>query len=171
VLSKADLVAPEEADLAATVWRERFAADAPAREAWEEPVERSPVIVTSSATGQGLDELRVELLRRVPALDPGDALPGVDDGAAMAEHRVFRPAAARRRETFEVEQVEGGPWRVSGDAIERLIARHDLDNEDALMHVEHRLQRMGVIRALEAKGFEPGDDVEIGGVIFELDPG
>ncbi len=30
---------------------------------------------------------------------------------------------------------------------------------------------MGVIRALEAAGFEPGDDVEIGGTVFELDPG
>jgi GTP-binding protein len=28
-----------------------------------------------------------------------------------------------------------------------------------------------VIRALEAQGFEPGDDVEIAGVVFELDPG
>ena len=29
---------------------------------------------------------------------------------------------------------------------------------------------MGVIRALEAAGFEAGDDVEIGGVVFELRP-
>jgi GTP-binding protein len=29
---------------------------------------------------------------------------------------------------------------------------------------------MGVIRALEAQGFAPGDDVEIGGIVFELDP-
>jgi GTP-binding protein len=28
-----------------------------------------------------------------------------------------------------------------------------------------------VIRALEAAGFQPGDDVEIAGVVFELDPG
>jgi GTP-binding protein len=28
-----------------------------------------------------------------------------------------------------------------------------------------------VIRALEAAGFTPGDDVEIAGVVFELDPG
>ena len=27
------------------------------------------------------------------------------------------------------------------------------------------------LRALEAAGFQPGDDVEIGGVVFELDPG
>ena len=42
---------------------------------------------------------------------------------------------------------------------------------DFLAHVEHRLHRMGVVRALEAAGFEPGDDVEIAGVVFELDPG
>jgi GTPase len=28
-----------------------------------------------------------------------------------------------------------------------------------------------VIAALEARGFEPGDDVELGGIVFELDPG
>ena len=57
------------------------------------------------------------------------------------------------------------------DPAARLLARHDLDNDEALAHVEHRLHRMGVVRALEAAGFEPGDDVEIAGVVFELDPG
>ena len=70
-----------------------------------------------------------------------------------------------------MEQVDDGVFRVVGDPVERLIARHDLDNEEALAHVEHRLHRMGVIRALEEAGFEPGDDVEIAGVVFELDPG
>ncbi len=58
-----------------------------------------------------------------------------------------------------------------GPRVERLIARHDLDNADALRYVEERLRRLGVIRALEREGFEPGDDVEIAGVVFELDPG
>ena len=85
----------------------------------------------------------------------------------VAEYQVFRPA---RRRAFEVEQTGDGAFRVTGEAVDRLIARHDLENEEALAHVEHRLRRMGVIAALEAKGFEPGDDVEIGGVVFELDP-
>src|SRR5829696_9613714 len=50
-LSKADLVAPEEAERAAEEWRERLSA---------------PVLITSSATRQGLDDLRRELLHRVP---------------------------------------------------------------------------------------------------------
>jgi GTP-binding protein len=61
-------------------------------------------------------------------------------------------------------------WIVLGDAVDRLIARWDLENEEAQALVESRLRRMGVIGALERAGFEPGDDVEIGGIVFELDP-
>ena len=59
---------------------------------------------------------------------------------------------------------------VRGESVERLFMRWDLENEEAQAHVERRLQRMGVIAALERAGFEPGDDVEIGGTVFELDP-
>jgi GTPase len=120
--------------------------------------------VTSAATGQGLDELRRALLHRVPVAEPLPADAGEDE---VAEFQVFRPAAGR---AFEVERTGEHEFRVTGDAIERLIARHDIENDEALAHVEHRLRRMGVIAALRAKGFEPGDDVELGGVVFELDP-
>ena len=104
---------------------------------------------------------------RVPveAPQPAAALAAEEE---LAEHRVFRPAADRG---WRVEPVGDGAFRVSGAPVERLMARFDLDNDEALAHIEHRLHRMGVMRALEAAGFEPGDDVEIGGVVFELDPG
>jgi GTPase len=170
VLSKADLVSTEEAEVAAQVWRERFAAEAPAREEWEEPVDVTPVFVTSSATGLGLDELRLELFRRVPVVEDV-VVPGLAESEELEEHRTFRPQAARRRgRDFDVARDEDGVWRVVGEGVDRLIARHDMENLDALAHVERRLHRMGVIRALEERGFEPGDDVEIGGIVFELDP-
>ena len=154
-LSKADLVTPEEAEAAAEAWRSRVDV---------------PVLVTSSATRQGLDELARELLRRVPmegaAFTDDERDPSHPSG--VAEFQVFRPATRR---AFDVERIGGSGFRVSGDAVERLIARHDLENDEALAHVEHRLRRMGVIAALQDRGFEPGDDVEIAGVVFELDPG
>jgi len=153
-LSKADLVTPEEAEAARAAWVARLGEDV-------------PVFVTSSATRQGIDELATELFRRVPVQAAAPAQEA-EDVAELAEHRVFRPAARRG---FRVERVDDGLFRVSGEAVDRLIARHDLDNEDALLHVEGRLRRMGVIRALESAGFAPGDDVEIAGVVFELDPG
>jgi GTPase len=153
-LSKADLVPAEAVEEAVAAWGERLGAEV-------------PVIATSAATGQGRQELAAELLRRVPLQAPR---PEADlaDATELAEHRVFRPA---QRRSFRVERTGDRAYRVAGEPVERLIARHDLGNEDALAHVERRLQRMGVIRALEAAGFEPGDDVEIAGVVFELDPG
>ena len=152
-LSKADLVAPEQAEATAARWRERMGEDV-------------PVMITSSATRRGLDVLARELLRRVPPGEPVEQEAAGED--EVAEFKVFRPAAGR---AFDVERRGDGGFRVTGDAVDRLIARHDMENDEALAHVEHRLRRMGVIAALEAHGFEPGDDVELGGIVFELDPG
>ena len=155
-LSKADLVPEREAEEAAAGWRDRVGDDV-------------PVIVTSSATGAGLDELARTLMRMVPAEDGAgrasrEEAEG-DDG--LAEHRVFRPVSDR---AFQVSRTGPHAFRVEGAGIARLLARHDLDNDEALAWVEERLRRIGVIRALEDEGFEPGDDVEIAGVTFELDP-
>jgi GTPase len=149
-LSKADLVPPEVAAAAAESWRARV---------------EHPVLVTSSATGAGLLELRNELLARVPVEQAPPSGAGEDE---VAEFAVLRPGAER---AFDVSRADSGEWVVSGEAVERLIARHDLENEEALALVERRLARMGVIAALERAGFEPGDDVEIAGTVFELDPG
>jgi GTP-binding protein len=153
-LSKADLVPAEDAAAAAAEWRGRVGPD-------------GRVIVTSAVTRAGLDELAAELLHRVPLEAPrlADELASEDE---LAEHRTFRPAADRG---WQVERVGDHAFRVTGEPVERLLARYDMDNDEALAHVEHRLHRMGVVRALAAAGFEPGDDVEIAGVVFELDPG
>jgi GTPase len=98
----------------------------------------------------------------------GDATaadPGLEE---LVAHRVFRPGANR---AYRVERVGERSYRVSGLGIERLLARYDLDNEEALAHLERRLRGIGVIQALEAAGFEAGDEIEIAGVAFELDPG
>ncbi|MFL5825213.1 MAG: GTPase ObgE [Thermoleophilaceae bacterium] len=151
-LSKADLVPPEQAERAADEWRERLG---------DRVIE---VIVTSAATGQGVDELAASLLRNVPEHAAAPAEVEVE----LAEHRVYRPGDD---EGFKVERTPEGAFRVAGPRVDRLIARHDLDNEEAMRYVEERLRAIGVIRALEAAGFEPGDDVELGGIVFELDPG
>ena len=39
-----------------------------------------------------------------------------------------------------------------------------------MAYLEARLRRIGVIGALEAQGFAPGDEVVIAGLAFELDP-
>ena len=146
-LSKADLVPDEVARREVTVWRERLGV---------------PVLATSAATGEGLDALRDAIFEAVPAEEVQPA-----KGDQPATHRVYRPGEG---DAYRVEKVAAGAFRVEGGRIDRLIARHDVDNDEALRYVEERLRVLGVIKALEAAGFEPGDDVEIAGIVFELDP-
>jgi GTPase len=147
-LSKADLVPPDESREAVERWRERLGIE---------------VFATSAATGEGLAELSGAIFRDVPAQERGEE--GVD---TPATHRVYRPG---RGEAYSVRRTGPGAFRVEGERVERLIARHDVDNDEALRYVEERLRALGVIKALESAGFEPGDDVEIAGIVFELDPG
>jgi GTP-binding protein len=176
-LSKADLVSAQRAAEAVTEWSERLGPEV-------------PVLATSSATGAGLGELAAELLRRVPAAAPagasaggavargGAAVAGGDagdfavgavldpGGEQLAEHMVFRPV---ERAGFAVQRLAPGVFAVRGRPVERLLARFDVENEDAMAYVEGRLRRLGVLRALEAEGFQPGDELRIAGVALELD--
>jgi GTPase len=162
-LSKADLVPAERARAAVAEWERRLGPEV-------------PVIATSSATVAGLSQLTAELLRKVPPADPAGA---VTDGGAhpqlaadatheLAEHMIFRPA---ERTGFSVEQLAPGTFVVRGRPVERLLQRFDVNNEDAMAHVEGRLRRLGVLRALDAQGFQPGDELRIAGVVLELDLG
>jgi GTP-binding protein len=167
-LSKVDLVPGDQARRAVAEWEERLGPEV-------------SVIATSSATGTGIAALSSELLRRVEH-EEARAAEGPEQGAGvgsapvepaleseqLAEHMVFRPAA---RSGFEVKRRGEGSFVVHGAGVERLLARYDIENEEAMAYLEERLRRMGVLRALESEGFQPGDEIEIGGVSFELDPG
>jgi GTP-binding protein len=159
-LSKTDLLPEAQVRESVAAWEARLGPQV-------------PVIATSSATKAGVDALARELLRRVA---PGQAPPGPEadlDGEqisseeGLAEHMVFKPAAATG---FQVERTGPRSFAVRGRGIEKLLARHDLENEDALAYVEERLRRIGVLKALETEGFEPGDEIEIASLTFELDP-
>ena len=63
--------------------------------------------------------------------------------ARSPSSRCSGPAARSGFESTRDGRRAGSASRAS--AVERLVARHDLENEEALAHVEHRLRRMGVI--------------------------
>jgi GTP-binding protein len=178
-LSKADLVTSEQAAQAVAEWSERLGPEV-------------PVIATSSATAAGLRDLAAELLRLVPAAVDADAdadagaeadagaglqAAGQDGGRhalasggaepELAEHMVFRPAG---QTGFSVERVQPGVFTVRGRPVERLLERFDVGNDDAMAYVEGRLRRIGVLRALQAEGFQAGDELRIAGFALELDP-
>ena len=149
-LSKVDLIPGQEAERLVSEWRELHGSEAVA------------VLGISAATGAGLDGLVSAIFAALPE-EAALSRPGEFE----AEHRVYRPGAD---EGFDVIPEGEGRFRVAGRGIELLIARHDLANPEALDYLEGRLREIGVIAELQRAGFEPGDEVVVGDLEFELDP-
>jgi GTPase len=150
-LSKVDLLPDEDRASLVAGWRGRHGEEA------------AQVLGVSSATGEGLDQLTRAVFEGLPE----EAAVPKQAGEFEAEHRVYRPGA---EEGFEVVPEGDGRFRVNGRGIELLIARHDLENPEALDYLEGRLREIGVIAELQRAGFEPGDEVLVGDLEFELDP-
>jgi len=153
-LSKRDLLPPEEVEAAVAAWSKRLGDRV------------LGVLSISSATGEGLDELRRQVLAELPETAPAAAEATAGGGGEFeAEHRVYRPTGEGG---YWVEREEDGGFRILGRGVEMLFERHDTKNEEALAYLEQRLKEMGVLAALDRAGFEAGDDVRIGEHEFEL---
>jgi GTP-binding protein len=70
---------------------------------------------------------------------------------------------------FEVRR-EGDGWRIEGRQVERAVALDDLTVPEAADFVADRLARLGVEAALTEAGAVAGDDVRIGGLVFDFRP-
>ncbi|MGH8908042.1 MAG: GTPase ObgE [Egibacteraceae bacterium] len=120
------------------------------------------VLVGSAVTGQGLDQLRRRLAQLV-----SEARTGQPDALVGPARPVLRPAGAH--DGFKVSRTPDG-FRVSSERVERWIVMTDLDNPDAVRHLQSRLIRAGVERALAKAGARRGDTVEIAGMVFDFEP-
>jgi GTP-binding protein len=155
VLSKRDLLAAEDVEAAVAEWTERLGDGV------------LGVLAVSSATGEGLEDLRSRILDELPRLQPALA-PAAEVGREFeAEHRLYRPVGEGG---YRVEREDDGAFRIVGRGVELLFERHDTKNEEALAYLEQRLAEIGVLSALGKAGFEPGDDVRVGEHEFELHP-
>jgi GTP-binding protein len=157
-LNKIDLLPPDQVDDLVSEWRARVADD-PRICRDPDPV----VLPVSAVSGVGTTDLKLAIFRWVPAAPA----PAADEPLELAEHAVYRPGDGG----WSVERTSDSSFRISGDPVERLVGRHDLENPEALAYIEERLKSMGVVKRLESQGFQPGDEVEIGEVAFALYPG
>ncbi len=107
-------------------------------------------MVISALAREGTRELlyrAAQMLAELPEEAPAWELP------------VFRPGVDE--ETFTVEREEDG-WRVRGVRVERMAAMTVWNLDEAVRRFQRTLERMGIVKALEEAGVQPGDTVRIG---------
>ena len=109
----------------------------------------------SAATGENTDALAKELLRLVRE---------TPEAVEERGETVLRPRPKGRR--FEVEAVDG-EYRVSGVNVQVMAQMMDVRDPATRDEFVRQLEKMGIARALERAGIQPGDTVRVGDTAFE----
>lgn len=155
VLNKMDI--PEAKELA-----EFLRADIEEKFGW-------PVYMISTATREGLDELKWAMWDIVKRTRKKRRTMPID------EPQVIRAKAlSRRGEDGGVEVVrdpmypEG--WLVTGEKVERWVRQTDFENDEAVGYLSDRLNKVGVEDMLRKAGAHEGDTVTIGEISFDWEP-
>jgi GTP-binding protein len=115
------------------------------------------VFAISALTGEGVQALMYHLAGRL------ETLPAPVEQIEPAP--VIRP---RGIEPVQIERISPGLFRVAGTGIERMAAKLDKSNAEALARFHRSLERMGIIRELRGKGAAEGDRVLIGKEEFDF---
>jgi GTPase len=69
-----------------------------------------------------------------------------------------------------VDKIGDREFRVNGRSAERIVAISDITSADALAYIDHRMEKLGVGKALSKAGARAGDVIWIGGFSFEYEP-
>lgn len=114
----------------------------------------------SAASGEGLDALVYavwELVQQAPRPEPVRVNPEV-------------LTAGRRRAPLSEYTIrrENDVFVVEGEGLSRLLARLDLDNDEAVRFLQKVFTDIGLHDALRREGVQDGDVVHVAGFEFEF---
>ncbi len=92
----------------------------------------------------------------------------IDDSAPEFE-QVWEHKRARKDAEFEIGNLGGGVFRVSGRDIERMVLQTDWDNDEAIGFLQRRFDALKLEEKLVEAGAVDGDEIRILGRSFELE--
>lgn len=125
----------------------------------------------SAVTGEGLDAMTKFTAERVYELRMAAQAALELEESEKHYEKVYTHKRSRKEEPkFDVVNMGGGVWRIVGREIERMIIQTDFENDEAVAHLQGRLNRAGIERELLKSGARPGDEVRILGHNFNFDP-
>ncbi len=104
----------------------------------------------SAATGEGLKELFIyvsKILKELPKEELEDA----------EEKKIYK--LEEEDEGFNIT-IENGIFVVNGPAIEKILRRANLEDNESLYYFQKSIRFLGVEDALKAKGIKEGDTVK-----------
>ncbi|MCL2756538.1 MAG: GTPase ObgE [Coriobacteriia bacterium] len=126
------------------------------------------VFAVSAITGEGMDALIAATAQEVHKLR--ESAREAYNKYAMYD-KVWEHRRAQRDNAFTVTNLGGKVFQVEGKAVERMVIQTEWENEEAIAYLQHRLERMGVEKALIQAGARTGDEIRIVGRSFAFESG
>lgn len=91
----------------------------------------------------------------------------VEEPEASEEDVVYDEDAARDAERVEIARNDAGDFIVSGQALEKLVAMTNFNNDEAVRRFQYIWRLKGIDEKLRARGIREGQTVHIGEMEFE----
>jgi GTP-binding protein len=115
--------------------------------------------VTSAVTGEGIPPLLEHLWQMVDRLRSED----IKTAIPLPEREyTYEPP-------YTIEKTPQG-FRIEGKRVLQAVRMTNFENEYAVRHLHHTLQKMGVFKALKRMGAEAGQTIAIGDTELEYHP-
>lgn len=112
----------------------------------------TPVLLISAATGDGVQALMKETLKLLDKT-------GTGLGGKKVHRAVFRPQPRGAPATV---LKEGDTFVIESHELERMVSRVDMNNPEVYRQMQRQLGKLGVNKAMEKAGAQPGDKVRCG---------
>jgi GTP-binding protein len=163
VVNKVDVPGTEEAATRVGEYLRAQALEAVSGNEYDERFDPPQVFYLSAVTGQGVDALIAATAQKVFEL----RVAAQEDEAHDVQYgKVWELKRQERDRQFVVHNLGGGVFAIEGKAVERMVIQTEWENEEAIAFLQHRLERMGVEKALLHAGARDGDEIRILGRAF-----
>lgn len=135
-------------------------------------LEKNPdakIFTISSSAHQGLTELLRELLQVVvSAREASHQALFEQDDINEDEIPTISLGEEALKDTWKVEKLEDGRFKVTGEKIEKFARKTDLNNYASLNRLRDIMKKLGIRAELTSMGAEPDSTIEIAGKEFSL---
>ena len=136
-------------------------------------LEKNPearIFTISSNAHQGLKELLRELLEVVMKVREAKVKALLEENNKENEDSIPTISLGDNvlKDTWKVEKLEDGRFRVTGEKIEKFARKTDLNNYASLNRLRDIMKKLGIRAELTSKGAEPESIIEIAGKEFTL---
>lgn len=106
----------------------------------------------SAATGEGINELINHVAEVVKTL-PKEEIVAIEDRVVYT--------LEDEKDEFTITEKKTGEFYVEGPAVERLMARVNIGDNESFAYLQRSLKKLGIEEALLARGVQEGDTVHI----------